>query len=470
LLAGTLITYFSVVIPARRAAKIEPIEALRDAAAETGTLSRKRGIWSLVLVVLGLLGLFLGSSVVAVGGGAFALVLGAIIGGPFIAVRGAHLMKPVLGRLGLEGRLAVDNSARNPKRTATTANALLIGVFLVTFVTVAGVSLKDFVVAEIQKLSAADFLVNSNGGSIDPGLVKRLEAIPGVKQVTPYRLQAVTIDGKPSMISTGDGGDLAKVAKLEAAKGSLADLGPGTIAVGDNGQTLPKIGDEVKVVDLAGNATQLKVVAILDASINAGYVGNLVTPETFDQVAGKTAPTAAFIDARSGTESDTKDAIDNAVAKRPDISVVAGNTLGQIVSGIFEFLINAVNGLLVMSVIVALIGIVNTLSLSILERRRELGLLRVMGMVDRKVQRMVRLESTLIAALGTVTGVALGLAVGWGVVGAIGRLSDAGIGLSFPAFRVLLVLVLGVVLGLAASYIPARRSTRLEVLEAIQAT
>lgn len=421
-------------------------------------------------MVLGLLGLFLGSSVLPIAGGALMLVVGAIIGGPFIAVRGAHLMKPVLGRLGLEGRLAVDNSARNPKRTATTANALLIGVFLVTFVTVAGVSLKDYVVAEIQKLSAADFLVNSNGGSIDPDLVQRLEKIPGVEQVTPYRLQAVTIDGKPSMISTEDGGDLAKVAKLKAAKGSLADLGPGTIAIGDTGDTLPKIGSEVEVVDLQGNRNKLRVVAILDASINAGYVGNLVTPATFDEIAGKTAPTAAFIGAKSGTESDTKDATDNAVAKRPDISVTAGNSLGQIVSGIFEFLINAVNGLLVMSVIVALIGIVNTLSLSILERRRELGLLRAMGMVDKKVQRMVRLESTLIAALGTVTGVALGLAIGWGTVGAIGRLSDAGIGLSFPAFRVLLVLVLGVVLGLLAPYLPARRSTRLEVLEAIQAT
>ena len=469
ILAGTLITLFSVVFPARRASKIEPIEALRDAAAETGTLSRKRGITSLVMVVLGLLLLFTGSSAPGIGFGAFILVVGAILAGPFLAVRGAHLMKPILSRFGLEGRLAIDNSARNPKRTATTANALLIGVFLVTFVTVAGVSLKDYVVAEIQKLQAADFLVNSTGGSIDPDLVQKLEAIPGVSQVTPYRLQAASIDGKPSLVSTTDGGDLVRVAKITAAQGSLANLGPGTIAMSDNGSA-PKVGSTVKLTDLQGKSTELKVVAILDATINSGYLGNLLTPATFDEVFGQTAPTAAFIDAKSGTESDTKDAIDNAVAKRPDISVTEGNALGQIVGSIFDFMINAVNGLLVMSVIVALIGIVNTLSLSILERRRELGLLRVMGMLDKRVQRMVRLESTLIAALGTFTGVALGLAVGWGVVSAIGRLTDAGIGLSFPGLRILLVLVLGVVLGLAASYIPARRSTRLEVLEAIQAT
>jgi len=299
--------------------------------------------------------------------------------------------------------------------------------------------------------------------------VQKLEAIPGVSQVTPYRLQAASIDDKPSLVSTTDGGDLVRVAKITAAQGSLANLGPGTIAMSDNGSA-PKVGSTVKLTDLQGKSTELKVVAILDATINSGYLGNLLTPATFEEVFGQTAPTAAFIDAKSGTESDTKDAIDNAVAKRPDISVTEGNALGQIVGSIFDFMINAVNGLLVMSVIVALIGIVNTLSLSILERRRELGLLRVMGMLDKRVQRMVRLESTLIAALGTFTGVALGLAVGWGVVSAIGRLTDAGIGLSFPGLRILLVLVLGVVLGLAASYIPARRSTRLEVLEAIQAT
>ncbi|HEY6531308.1 MAG TPA: FtsX-like permease family protein, partial [Acidimicrobiales bacterium] len=162
--------------------------------------------------------------------------------------------------------------------------------------------------------------------------------------------------------------------------------------------------------------------------------------------------------------------IDNVVSRRPDITVTAGNALGQVVGSIFDFLINAVTGLLLMSVLVALIGIVNTLSLSILERRRELGLLRIMGMTDKRVQRMVRLESALISALGTVTGLIGGLVVGWGLIFTINRLSDANIGFGFPGLQLLLVLVLGIVLGVVASWIPARRSTRLEVLDAIQAT
>ena len=123
-----------------------------------------------------------------------------------------------------------------------------------------------------------------------------------------------------------------------------------------------------------------------------------------------------------------------------------------------------------MSVVVALIGIVNTLSLSILERRRELGLLRVVGMEDRRVRRMVRVESVLISALGTITGVVLGVFTGWALIFGIDRLSEAGIAFSLPGGMLALVLVLGIGLGFLASLIPAQRSTRLEVLDAINAT
>jgi putative ABC transport system permease protein len=133
-------------------------------------------------------------------------------------------------------------------------------------------------------------------------------------------------------------------------------------------------------------------------------------------------------------------------------------------------LINAVNGLLAMSVIVAVIGIVNTLSLSIFERRRELGLLRVVGMVDRRVQRMVQLESVLISVLGTVVGIALGMFTGWALLNAVRRTTDEDIGFSPSLGRVAVVLGIGIALGILASLIPSRRSTRQDVLDAIQAT
>jgi putative ABC transport system permease protein len=125
--------------------------------------------------------------------------------------------------------------------------------------------------------------------------------------------------------------------------------------------------------------------------------------------------------------------------------------------------------LLLMSVAVALIGIVNTMSLSILERRRELGLLRVVGMIDRRVRRMVRIESIIIAALGTVAGMALGVLIGWAMVRAIAS-ADVAVQFSMPWLLLGAVLVLGVVLGFLAALLPAHRSTRLDVLESIQAT
>jgi putative ABC transport system permease protein len=212
------------------------------------------------------------------------------------------------------------------------------------------------------------------------------------------------------------------------------------------------------------------VVAIIKPSLDSQLTGNYTETSSFDELVGDTAPTVAFLDAASGAQSDTQDRIEERTALRPDITVTEGNAIGKLVGSIFDFLINAVDGLLVMSVIIALIGIINTLSLSILERRRELGLLRAVGMTDRRVRRMVRLEAVLISALGTVTGIILGLFIGWGLIYSINRLSDADISFSVPGRTLAIVLVMGIVLGGLASLVPARRSTKLDVLEAIQAT
>jgi putative ABC transport system permease protein len=467
---GTVITVASVMIPARRAAKIEPIEALRDAATEAGSVSRSRQIASIALVVLGALGLFVGSAPALIGLGALLLVVGTLVAGPFIAIGGARLLHPVLGRLGLEGQLAVDNAKRSPKRTATTANALLIGVFLVTFVTVAGGSLKDFAVREIQKLESADFVISSEGGTLDPELLASLGDVDGVETVTAFRRESVTIDGTPALVSTPDAGDLVGTAALKVEEGSLDDLTGDTIAVVNGSDAEYAVGDTVTVATPTGNSVEAEVVAVLEPSIDVAQVGQLLATQAFDELVGDTAPTVALVDATDGTESDTQTALEDLTASRPDITVVPGNAIGKLVGSIFDFIINAINGLLLMSVLIALIGIVNTMSLSILERRRELGLLRIIGMVDKRVQRMVRLESVIISTLGTATGIVLGLAIGYGLVFAINRLSDAAVAYTFPGPVLAGILVLGVVLGFLASVIPAKRSTRLEVLDAIQAS
>lgn len=469
ILLGTLITLASVGIPARRAARTEPIEALRVAAAERSPFSRRRVVITLVLVVLGAAGLLFGGSA-AVGFGALAIIVGVIAAGPFIAVAWSRICRPVASLFGLEGRVAADNTARSPQRTATTANALLIGVFLVTFISVAGTSLKDFVLNEIKKVETADYVVQSTGGTIDSALVGDLESINGVDEVVAFRRESVTLDGRASQLFTGDIAALTEVAGIDTDVGTLNDVGPGTVAVVDTGDSTPALGSTVTVAASTGRSEQLKVVAIIKPSLDSQLTGNYTETSSFDELVGDTAPTVAFLDAASGAQSDTQDRIEERTALRPDITVTEGNAIGKLVGSIFDFLINAVDGLLVMSVIIALIGIINTLSLSILERRRELGLLRAVGMTDRRVRRMVRLEAVLISALGTVTGIILGLFIGWGLIYSINRLSDADISFSVPGRTLAIVLVMGIVLGGLASLVPARRSTKLDVLEAIQAT
>lgn len=411
-----------------------------------------------------------GAGLTWMGLGAVLLIASVFVAAPYLAKGGAYLVRPVLRRFGIEGRLAVDNSVRNPKRTATTANALLIGVFLVTFVAVAGASLRDFIVDQVNDVQSADYIVSSQGGTIDDDFVTDIGAVKDVNEVVPFKREAVTIDGEASTASSGDVAQMREVAALKADKGNLDDLTDGTIAVVDTGGKTPEVGATVTVEDTRGNKVDLEVVATLEANQDSAQTGSLIDPKTFDSIVGDVAPTVAFVDIASGASSSTEDAIEDLADKRPDITALRGNILGELIGTIMDFLIKAVTGLLLMSVVIALIGIVNTMSLSIIERRRELGLLRIIGMTDNRVRRMVTAESVLISLLGTIGGLVLGLAVSLFMVVSINRQSDVSLTPSIPWGQLLLILVVGVILGVLAALLPARRSTKLEVLDAISAS
>jgi putative ABC transport system permease protein len=485
MVAGTVITFLSVMRPARKAAKTEPIEALRETAVEGATLTRKRIIWTAILLGFGAFNLLFGSTGGNIGLGALFFFIGMIAAGPIIALGGSKVFRPIASRAGLEGRLAADNIGRNPQRTATTANALLIGVFLVTLVTVAGTSLKDFAVNEIDELAASDFFLISDGGTIDEQLAADINAVDGVEQVVLFRNESVAIEddgietdaadggeapvGAPSALSTGDFAQIQQVANLNIKQGSLDALAPGTVIVIDQGEEFtPEVGATVTYSRSDGSTFELEVVGVMDSTIDSSLLGGLVIPETFDEVFGPGEPNEAFIDAVDGDQTEVKDRIEEVTDLRPDLYLQRGSEFADLIGGIFDFLINAVNGLLLMSVIVALIGIVNTMSLSIIERRRELGLLRVVGMLDRRVRRMVRIESILISTLGTLSGVFIGVFTGFSLVYGINRLSDADIALNFAFWQLAIIIVAGILLGYLAALIPANRSTKTEVLDAIQ--
>ncbi len=467
ILLGTIVTVISVMVPARRAARTEPIEALRDAAVENSPYSLRRLLLTVAVTVASIAALAFGTGVRAIGAGLLGIFVATIAAGPVLAVLTAKLTRPVMSRIGLEGRLASDNTARNPQRTSITANALLIGVFLVTLVSVAGTSIKEWVVEELDKIESADYFLASSGGTLDDELIGDVRSIEGVEVVESFRRESVIIDGSAALVSTAQVDTLLDITDIEVAAGSVDDLASGTIAA--DVFLGVDIGDTITLSAPAGPAIDLKVVALLELTQDLEYVGNLIGEDDFDRLVGPTAPTVAFVDVASGVKIESVEAIEARTESRPDLQLVDGNFFGKLVGRIFDFVINAVNGLLGMSVVVAVIGIVNTLSLSIFERRRELGLLRVVGMLDRDVQRMVRLESVLISILGTLVGIALGLFSGWTLLRSIQHQSDVVIPMNWATGRVGLILIVGIALGLLASVIPSRRSTRLDVLDAVQA-
>ncbi|MCC5954043.1 MAG: ABC transporter permease [Acidimicrobiia bacterium] len=471
---GVLITTLSVLVPARRASKAEPIAALRDADESAVGTSGARSVVAAVLIGLGVVGAVVGGSALVLGAAIVVLFLGVVLAGPLVAVVGSRMLRPVLSRVGMEGRLAAENTARNARRTATTSNALLVGVFLVTFVTVAGTGVKDYAVEQVAQLSSADLVLDSTGGSLDEALLSQLEAVDGVEAVAAVRRAPVQLsvdagDLQSSSLATGDVADIVDVAGITFESGSADDLGPGTVAIGRLEAFEADIGSTATVVTLDGEEVTLEVVAIMAISLDGLVVGALTDPVTFDGLAPEAEPSLALIRTAAGAVSSVSAEIEDLLSGRPDITVSEGNFLGELVGAVFNFVIGAVNGLLMMSVIVALIGIVNTLTLSILERRRELGLLRIVGMTDRRVRRMVRLESVVIATLGTTSGMVLGVFTGVAVVLSVGRMIG-GIDVSVPYALLGVILVIGIGLGLLASVVPAYRSTRMEPLEAVQAT
>lgn len=460
LLVGTLVTFISVLIPAYRAGRTAPVEAMREAALEPKGVSKVRLIVALVLL-LGGVALMLPGNGWLLALGAPLMVIGVFLTGPAFAYWFARGTRPLLRRLGMAGRLSSDNIARNPGRTSTTTNALVIGLLLVTLVTVAGNSLKRATIAEINKFSSADFIMGAAAGEIEPSLLDRTADLKGVEAIARLRQAQVTVSGNLApFLTVADPAELEAVG-VEAESGDLAELGDG-VAVANFDGTIG-LGDTVSFGGPTGETFDLEVTVVLESSLDAFSVGNLVSAATLDRIAPGTGETGALVT----VDSDRRDAIAGELkeltAGYGNVQVVSGNIFGQVIEAIFDFLINAINGLLGMSVVIALIGIVNTLTLSIFERRRELGLLRAVGMTAQGVRRMIRLEALQMAILGTLVGILSGLLLGWLLL----RASDLG-SLEIQWGRMAILLGIGILIGIVAAIAPTRRVTKLNVLEAIE--
>jgi putative ABC transport system permease protein len=478
MVVGVTMSVASAVFPAVRASRIAPIAALRDIAVDRSGVSVQRAVAGLLVTGAGI-GAF-AAGLQADGKQALTLVgLGAAVVVVGILVLGPVLVRPVIGLLGapasrlsgVTGRYATENAQRSPKRTAATASALMIGVALVGFITILAASTKSSVSSAVDKSFRADFVVDS--GSFDRGFGTGIEAdlaaVPEVDSISPLRSAPAEVQGAATSVVAMDTGVLDRLYEIEVTAGSLADVHGDGIAVkdttaADEGLAL---GDSVPIRFADGVAVDLVVRALVQGNVaGAGETSWLLDLDTFEAHVSDQFDRQVFVTVDDGVSAEAgRTAIESALAQWPNADVQDQAEFKQQITGDIDKMLNLIYGLLALAVVIALIGIANTLALSIHERTRELGLLRAVGMHRRQLRSAVRWESLLIAILGAALGAVLAVGGSWGVVSAMG--SEGVTTLTLPWTQLTLIMTLAGAAGVVAATGPARRAAKFDILAAI---
>ena len=476
LLAGLGVSLASALFPARRASKVPPIAAMRDVAVDTSGSSRRRAVVGAVVTALGAAsianGLFSGgdSALAAVALGVALVFLGVAVLGPILARPLSRVIGSPLPRIkGMSGTLARENAMRNPKRTSATASALMIGVALVGFITIVASSVKASIAESVDGAFRGDLVIDSGtytGGGLSPQLADDLTALPEVEAAAGLRNVAAQIDGGTAMLVGFDTEVLDDLFDMELREGSFADLGVGEIAVHDE-EAASKgwaLGDTVPVRFAETGVQPLTIAALYgDADLAGQYV---VANEVLEANVADQFDSLVFVRFADGVdEAAANAAVDEVAAQHPLAEVQDRDEFMAARGAEIDMMLNLIYALLALAVIIALLGIANTLALSIFERTRELGLLRAVGMTRAQLRATVRWESVIISLLGTTLGLVIGTSFGWIMVKA---LESQGLNtFRIPMGQLAVVVVIAALAGVVAAILPARRAAKLDVLEAI---
>lgn len=478
LVVGTVITVISALWPAVRSSRVKPIAALRDVAIDvSGSSVARTGAGVAVLglgVVAFVLGIFnIGPALALIGFGTLATIIGVFVLGPVIArplmgVLGA----PVEAMSGMTGRLARENVKRNPKRTSATASALMIGVTLVGFITILASSFKAAISDTLSESLKADYIVTAGSfgtGGLSPEIEGELSALREVVTVSPARSTAIEVGGASSEVAAVDIHTIDRVADLGVTAGRLADLSGASVAVEDRKAEADglKVGDTLTVTFARTGAIDLTVRALVDRP-PPGFDGvvYMVGLDTYQANVTDQLDRQLFVKVADGVSpTQAKVALDTVLARWPSGELQDQAAFEASVASQIDVILNLIYGLLGLAIVIALIGIANTLALSVHERRRELGLLRAVGMTRAQVRSAIRWESVMIALMGTVLGFVLAVAGAWGIISAIE--ADRPIPLAVPPVQLSVIVVLASVAGVLAAVGPARRAAKLDILAAI---
>jgi putative ABC transport system permease protein len=487
LVVGMVSTLASSVVPALRATRVTPLEALRDTP-EVNEAGSRRRTWiarGLVLVAAAAIaaGLFatssFGSALALLGLGLILLFVGvAMLAGSIVRPLASLVGRPVEALRGVTGRLARENTLRNPSRTATTSAALMIGVALVVFAAVFASSATKSVGDALDQTFAGDLVIaNADGFSpfsteVGPAIAK-VEGVETVSPVAGAPAEAELPGGAKQQILTGlDPATLPDVAKLDWVDGSdetLRNLGTDDAIVEskwaeDNGVS---VGDTVTLKKADGSTLEVHVVGSVRDRVQLLVQAIALPIQTLRSQFDARQDFTDLVGFAPGADFDTtRNAVDALLSKRfPQVEARSQQEFKQEQEDQVNQLLALIYALLGLSVIVSLFGVVNTLVLTIYERTREIGMLRAIGSSRSQIRRMIRYESFITAMIGALIGAAIGLIV---AVAAVEALKDDGLVLGIPVLGIVIVLVVAGIAGIIAGIWPARRASKIEVMEALQ--
>jgi putative ABC transport system permease protein len=483
LVLGVVVTVLAAYLPARRAGKVSPMAALRDAGTPAdGKAGLVRGIIGLVLTGAGTFALFTAANAdkasdgsLVLGAGVVLTLIGFVIIGPLLAGGVVRVISAVLLRFfGPVGRMAERNALRNPRRTGATGAALMIGLALVACLSVVGSSMVASATDELDKSVGTDFIIQGNQ-RIVPQAAKAIETTPGLEHVTHYRdieAKIVAPDGSSDSdgVTAADPTYAQDLHRKTTAGELTAAYGKDSMSVGSKFATKHhvKLGDTLTVAFKGGSTAKLKVAAITDDNVAIDQGARYLSTETMRKYlpANRIPPDQImFASAKNGQEKQAYAALKKSMEQYPQYQVRDQSDYKQELKDQIGQLLNMVYGLLALAIVVAVLGVINTLALSVVERTREIGLMRAIGMSRRQLRRMIRLESVVIALFGALLG--LGLGMGWGAT-AQKLLALEGLKvLEIPWPTIIGVFIGSAFVGLFAALIPAFRAGRMNVLNAI---
>jgi putative ABC transport system permease protein len=475
---GIPVTLVAALLPAVKAAFIPPVAAMRDAATADRPLTWIT-ISGGVVTLIGGVFLFLGLN----GTGSDTATLLLVLAGVLVLLVGSALLTPflcrpvvsILGRLfswSVPGKLGRRNSSRNPRRTAITAAAVMIGIALVTGISTIVSSVESSATKAFDKQLAADIVISGEQTSeipptIDPTDLSRIRNVAGVDRTVArtYEFFAKANNKDAFVVAYDDWGAARSILHLDRLSGEIGEIGPGQVVVD---QKLAKdnnleVGDTV-ALQLPKGEKSMRVVGITkDSDIASGYTISMTDAQALFRSA---APIEAYLTIDSGASAaKVKAAVDAELKDSPESTVQTRDEYIDSQMFFFDFLIGAVQVLLLVAIAISVLGVINTLVLSVLERTRELGMLRAIGLRRSQTMRMITVESVVISLFGTLLGLGVGAGLGISVVKALK--SEGITTLTMPWGLMVAYLFAALVIGVGAAVIPAIRAARLNVLNAI---